>query len=55
MVHVYPVNDTQQHELEGTCCWCEPHVDWNQPEAVVVHNSADGRELREKREEDDST
>jgi hypothetical protein len=55
MVHVYPVNDTREHELEGTCCWCEPHVDWDQPEAVVVHNSADGRELREKREEDEST
>lgn len=54
MIHVYPVNDLTEHELEGTCCWCQPDVDWNQPEVLVVHNSADGRELRERREEDDS-
>lgn len=63
MIHVYPVNDTREHVTEGTGCWCEPHIDWDQPEAIVVHNSADGREARELserrepagREEDDST
>ncbi len=55
--HVYPVNDLFEHLTEwpsGPECWCDPTVTWvdertgeTLPEALVVHNSADGRELTE--------
>lgn len=45
MIHVYPVNDLIEHELQGTMCVCEPEVDFDL--GVVVHNSIDGREEHE--------
>jgi hypothetical protein len=52
MIHVYPINDEKEHELEGTQCWCEPVLDVsNFGELIVIHNSADGRELIEQAEE----
>lgn len=54
MIHVLPINDLFEHVEEGTGCWCEPEVRWTDeetgesyPEALVIHNSADGRELTE--------
>lgn len=56
-MHAYPVADEREHDLEGTGCWCEPKVMWSDPdtgeafpEALIVHNSADGRELIEQAE-----
>ena len=45
MIHVYPINDLEQHDLEGTQCKCNPQVitDPN-AEIIIVHNSFDGRE-----------
>lgn len=58
MLHLYPANDEREHELEGTMCWCEPEVQWEDPEtgkafasALVIHNAADCRELIEQAEE----
>lgn len=48
MIHVYPLNDKREHDTNGTVCWCEPVVDWDLPEALVVHNSADGQETLEQ-------
>jgi hypothetical protein len=48
VIHVYPVNDKRLHELNGTGCWCEPTVEWEHPEALVIHNSLDGRETLEQ-------
>lgn len=53
--HVTPVDDLQKHELTRTC-WCRPKIETSDPEtgipypegALVVHNSADGRELVEE-------
>lgn len=52
MYHIYPVNDEREHDLQTTQCWCEPEVKWHDeetgriyPEALVVHNAADCREL----------
>jgi hypothetical protein len=45
MLHVMPVNDLREHEM-ATTCWCLPRVEWHE-EALVIHNSADGRELTE--------
>lgn len=51
VIHIYPRNDTKEHVLEGTTCWCDPVVEWEHPEALVIHNAADGREHSEGREE----
>lgn len=57
MMHIYPVNDLREHELEGTMCWCNPEVLWNDPETgeaysegLVIHNLADRREVVEEAE-----
>jgi hypothetical protein len=42
-----PENDTTEH-LELRQCWCRPTVDENQPTAIVIHHSADGREYFEE-------
>lgn len=45
MIHAYPINDLEQHDLEGTQCKCNPKV-IIEPNAkiIIVHNSFDGRE-----------
>jgi hypothetical protein len=42
---VKPIDDLRPHD-DGMACWCEPTDD----EGVIVHNSADGRELYERGE-----
>jgi hypothetical protein len=27
-VHVYPVREQEQHDLENTDCRCDPYVEW---------------------------
>jgi len=45
MIHVYPTNDLEQHDLEGTQCNCNPKVIIEpNAEIIIVHNSFDGRE-----------
>lgn len=45
MIHVYPVNDLKEHELEGVHCSCEPTIDWKL--GIVTHNAFDMREIEE--------
>lgn len=40
--HIYPVNDTYNHNIESTNCWCSPKID--KKYMLVIHNSFDGRE-----------
>lgn len=42
MIHVYPVNDTVEHDTESISCWCKPRIEENGQ--LVIHNSFDGRE-----------
>ncbi len=57
MVSVIPINDTRRHWKQD--CWCQPTVEWIDPDTglpyangpLVIHNSADGREHRERRGE----
>lgn len=52
-VHTVPNNDEREHQLT-TDCWCEPCVEWIDPESgmpwesglgpLVHHNAADCRE-----------
>ncbi len=49
MIHVLPINDEREHE-ESTTCWCNPRIE-TEGELLVIHNSADCRELIEQAEE----
>lgn len=48
-VHVIPNNDWKEHE-ESVDCWCHPTRDV-EDENVIIHNSLDGREVQELRDE----
>lgn len=50
-IHTYPVNDLREHDTDGLTCWCDPRVEWEGAEPLVIHNSADGREAVEQAEE----
>lgn len=45
--HVMPIDDLREHSEEY--CWCNPRIEncWDDS-VVVIHNSADGRELLER-------
>lgn len=51
MLHVTPTNDLREHIEKGMECWCEPKMIWGDREQIVVHNSADRREVQEQFEE----
>ena len=48
---VVPVDDIMPHDEESTLCPCEPKVEFINGGMLIVHNSFDGRELREKCQE----
>jgi len=43
-IHIYPVNDKLPHCTKGLKCICHPKI----KEGLIVHNSFDGREYKEK-------
>ncbi len=48
-VHVYPLADLREHDTDTRGCWCGPRLDVCPGAAcVVIHNSADGREITER-------
>lgn len=54
-IHVVPIDDLQEHVETGAPCCCRPKILWDDAitgerldEPVIVHNSADGRELVER-------
>lgn len=50
-IHVYPENDEREHEFSNSGeCWCGPERKAplvKGADAVITHNSADGREAVE--------
>jgi hypothetical protein len=40
LLHVYPLNDYREHEIDGIQCWCKPVIE----DGVVKHNAMDMRE-----------
>lgn len=42
--HVWPVDDMQEHDLEGSGCFCNPTSDVLGSVVVIIHNSWDRRE-----------
>lgn len=47
-IHVIPLDDIMPH-YEGPDCPCEPS--WNSKTGLSIHNSHDGREFYEERNE----
>lgn len=48
-VHVVPINDLREHDLNGSC-WCKPALDNDYSYPIWIHNSMDGREAFERGE-----
>lgn len=46
-VHIVPINDLQEHDDCSEQCWCAPRVERLESGVLVIHQSADGRELVE--------
>jgi hypothetical protein len=46
-IHILPTNDIEPHE-EKTTCKCNPKVEFESGEMIIIHNSFDGREFIEK-------
>jgi hypothetical protein len=46
-IHVLPIHDLREHEDTRTC-WCQPTLRQESGAMMVIHQSADGRELIEK-------
>lgn len=52
MIHVYPVNDLEEHDTEHSAiCKCNPKVEIVEGEILIIHNAFDLREVVEKAEE----
>ena len=46
--HIYPENDLKPHDINGNTCPCNPETQACENGILVVHNSWDGREIRER-------
>lgn len=44
-VHVHPLDDVIEHDLDGTKCPCGVTVEQTRGVPLVTHHSLDGREL----------
>lgn len=45
--HIIPMDDDKEHQVSLEC-WCCPELD--EEDNLIIHNSADGRELFERGE-----
>jgi hypothetical protein len=46
-LHIYPLNDTKEHDIETTMCKCWPEIKLEDGELLIIHKSFDGREHKE--------
>ena len=44
MIHVHPLDDLEEHDINSTNCKCKPTIIKEGNEFIVIHNSFDGRE-----------
>ena len=51
MYNILPINDLKEHS-ENSTCECKPKVIYENGEMIIVHNSYDGREYKERLIED---
>lgn len=47
MYNILPINDIDSH-VEDSTCKCNPKVVFENGEMIIIHNSFDGREFKEK-------
>jgi hypothetical protein len=47
-IHVYPLDDLQEHITDGPGCPCEPRVDVDGAVLIYIHNAFDYREIVEQ-------
>lgn len=47
LLHIIPLNDLREHTLSKGC-WCEPELDEEGLEDLVVHHALDDREQFER-------
>jgi hypothetical protein len=48
MIHVYPTNDSDEHDIVTNTCKCDPTLIADPDcEMILVHNSFDGKEKDE--------
>lgn len=47
MIHVYPINDIEEHDTENTICWYVPEITEKYVQIIVIHNAFDSRTLKE--------
>lgn len=45
-IHIYPLNDLIEHDLESRCCACNPTI--YEDAKMVIHSAMDRREVFEK-------
>jgi len=50
-IHVYPINDTEEHDLESSTCHCSPYLEVVGGDLLVVHTAFDGRDVIEEAQE----
>ena len=53
-IHILPINDIKEHTEESTCV-CHPSVIFENGEMIIIHNSFDGREKTEQRDNNNDT
>ena len=54
MINIIPINDIKQH-VESSTCDCCPKLIMEDSEMILVHNSFDGRELIENKNDKEFT
>jgi len=47
MFNILPTNDIKIH-TENSTCECNPKIIFENEEMIIIHNSYDGREFRER-------
>lgn len=47
MINILPINDLQEH-TENSTCECNPKIEFENGEMIIIHNSYDGREHKEE-------
>lgn len=48
MTIVLPVDDIAEHDLESTTCKCNPKVEFENGNMILIHDAFDGRQEIEK-------
>lgn len=47
MINIIPLNDLKEH-IEDNSCHCNPQIEFENDEMIVIHNSYDKREFIEQ-------